>query len=125
MSVLPFGHEADQLARDAALAVRGERRPADEERLGRTRPAHADFERIGQAIGVLTDDYVSLFEPQNPLRLDAEARQSPLRAGVQQAVPEIFAATRRDVDFVAQFADEADAHDPGGISATCPVRTPI
>jgi len=46
---------------------------AHEERLvHRDRPLQAHVERRGQAIGVLAQDQVPFFQPQQPLRLDAK-----------------------------------------------------
>src|SRR5258706_13549958 len=52
------------------------------------RPAHGSLDRRRQAIGVLPDDDVCLFQPQQSLRLAAEPPDTVRMPGLHQRVPQ-------------------------------------
>ena len=66
--------------------------------------------RVGQAVGVLADDQVPFLQAQHALRFDAEGPQAPRQPGRVQRLPHFGPAAGGHVNFVAQLADEADAH---------------
>ena len=72
-------------------------RLADEVRLlAADRPAHSGFRRMGQAVGVLSDDNVALFQAQYALGLDAhgpDAEGPPAAIALSQSSSPRLAGT--------------------------------
>ena len=84
----------------------------DEERfVAGHRPVHVEFLWVGKSIAVLTDDEVTFFETQQPLRLNADRRHTERLAACHQQSPQGIAMMGRHMHFPAEFADEADAHE--------------
>src|SRR5207245_7861104 len=103
---------ADQLLAEAALLHVLERPFADEVVLVELRdPGHAGLEHVRLGIGVLADEDVHLLEPQDALWLEPERTDPEIRAVLEQGVPEVFAVRAREVQLVAELADEPDAQD--------------
>ena len=109
----PFGHlEADEHPVETALADLLDRPLADEVVLVELDdPRHRRLERIRLRVGVLADQDVHLLEAQDALGLEAERRGVPFLARLEQRVPDVLAERAREVDLVAELADEADAQD--------------
>ena len=95
------------------LAVALERPAADEVLLlvELDDPRHRGAERRRLGVGVLADEDVQLLQAQDALRLEPERPQAVLGARLEQRVPEVLAVRGREVDLVADLADEADPHD--------------
>ena len=74
-------------------------------------PRHRGAERRRLGVGVLADEDVHLLQAQDPLRLEPERPQPERLAGAQQRVPDVLAVGRREVDLVADLADEPDPQD--------------
>src|SRR5690606_36230049 len=66
-------------------------------------------ERIGQAVGVLPDDDVRLFQAQNTLGFDAERSNAKIAACGQELLPHVAPIPRGAMDFIRKLACEADA----------------
>ena len=71
------------------------------------RPSRIGFEWIGQAVGVLADDEMALFQAQQALRLHSEGAQPGGQAGIEQRPPNGLSGTGRHMDLKSQFTDEA------------------
>jgi len=90
---------------------------ADEERLVVLHgPGHVSFVGVRQAVGILADDDVCLLQTKNSLGFDAEGADAVLLARKFNSSPNVERLVRRDMDFAAPFADEADAEEAGGRS---------
>ena len=59
-------------------------------------------------VGVLADDHVQLLQAQDALRLEPERPRAP---AADQRVPHVLAVGGREVDLVADLADEADPQE--------------
>ena len=95
--------EARELAGNALGFQNVHGRLADEVRLlAPDGPAHSGFRRVCQAVGVLADDNVALFQAQYALGLDAHGPDAERLARRHRLVPEFLAPAGGDVDFVAQ-----------------------
>ena len=68
---------------------------------------------MGQPIRILADDDMALLQPQHALGLDAEGLYASGAAGGHQRIPQRLALARRDMDLIAELADEPDAEQPG------------
>src|SRR6478735_8061869 len=107
-----FGREDVLLHREAdeallLLALREvlERELADKVVLVQLRePRHAGREEVGLRVRVLSDDDVALLEAEHALRLEAERSRS-LR---DERIPQMLTGGAREVELVAELADEAD-----------------
>src|SRR6202171_2909133 len=77
-------------------------------------PLETGAVRIGKGIGVLADDDVRLFEPQDALRLEAEGLDPEVTASLHDRVPDMLPVRARHVNLIAQLSDEADAQNQGG-----------
>ena len=71
-------------------------------------PGHVRAQRVGLRIGVLPDDDVLLFEPEDPLCFETERLRAKIGAALEQRVPEVLGADAREVELVAELADESD-----------------
>ncbi len=106
--------EPDQDVAQPTFAERRDRVAPDEVRaIALDQPAHRCAARIGQGIGVLTDDRVLLLEPQDALGFDTERADPELRTGRQDPIPEVGRLVGRHVQFVGQLPDEPDPQDRG------------
>src|SRR5262249_19351242 len=92
--------KSDELAPRTSASMGRKRSVADKEWL---RDGHADFHRIGQPVGILPDNDMALFQPQDALRLDAERLQSVRAAGLRQRIPDELPARGRHVNFVSKL----------------------
>src|SRR5579862_22654 len=107
--------ESDQRLAARTLRNDGETALADEELLVHLdRPGHIELERIGDAVGVLADDDVSLLEPQHALRLHTEGPDPVSTTRLVERAPQLSAVLRGRVDLIAQLAHEPDAHEAAG-----------
>src|SRR3984893_8193399 len=77
-------------------------------------PADIGFIRVGEGVGVDTDNHVALFESEQPLGLDAEWPDVRFAACLQQSLPQRFRGFSRAVYFPASFAYETDAEKDNG-----------
>src|SRR5438132_826098 len=78
------------------------------------RTGHARLEHVRLGVGVLADKDVHLLESEDPLRLETERTDAEVRAVLQERVPDELAVGAREVQLVAEFADEPDAQDETG-----------
>src|SRR5439155_10469348 len=100
--------EADEQVAEAALAHVLERTLADEVvLLELDDPGHVRLEGVRLGVGVLADDDVHLLQPQDALRLEAKGADLELGPEREDRVPEVLGVGARDVDLVAELADEA------------------
>src|SRR5262245_53578518 len=103
--------KSDELASKTLASMGRKRSVADKEWLRGGRRGHADFHRIGQPVGVLPDNDMALFQPQDALRLDAERLQSVRASGLRKRIPDELPARGRHVNFVSKLPDEANPQD--------------
>src|SRR5207253_9952333 len=116
--------EADEQLARPALARELERPLADEVLLLELRdPRHVRVEHVRLGVGVLADDDVLLLEPEDALRLETERLDPEIAAALEQRVPQMLAVRAREVQLVAELADEADAQretrDAGDLCMLC------
>ena len=62
--------------------------------------------RLG--VGVLTDDHMALLETEDSLGLEPERRDVEVASLLEQRVPDVIRVRAREVELVAELADEAD-----------------
>src|SRR5262249_54479466 len=72
-------------------------------------PGHRGFEQVRLRVGVLADDHVTLLEAEDALRLEPEGTRTEVGAALQDLVPHVLGMRAREVQLVAELADEADA----------------
>src|SRR5262249_20772462 len=100
--------EADELARQPLGVLDLDGAAADVEWLGLAdRPGHVGLVGMREAIGILADDDVTLFQTENALRLDAEGTDALRLAGFHERVPDMLATMRGHVDLVAELTNES------------------
>jgi len=75
------------------------------------RPAHTDVEGRREAIGILANDNVALFEPKDALGLDAKTTDTVVSAGVHQGVPNSAHTGRWHMDLEGKLAHKTGAQD--------------
>ena len=71
-------------------------------------PRHRRLVEVRLRVRVLADDDVTLLEPQDPLRLEPERRCLQVGALLEQRVPDVLGERAREVQLVAELADEAN-----------------
>src|ERR1700680_2882986 len=98
------------LSRPARLEDRQAALSYEEGFLHRHRPHGVRLVRVGQPVGILTDDEMALFQAQHALRFHAERAYGPRPAGRPKRLPDLGSAAGRNVDFISQLTHEADAH---------------
>src|SRR5215469_5928578 len=102
------GLQPDQAQPAAVRVLPGELRLADEVRLVELdRPVQAGAEAAGQAVGVLPDDEVALFQPQDALRLHPERTRAKVGAALHERFPDVQPVCGWDMQLVAELPGEA------------------
>ena len=107
--------EADEHPPEPALGDLLGRPLADEVRLvGLHDPRHRRLEQVRLGVGVLAHDHVPLLEAEDPLGLETERRGPEIGAALEQRVPHVLGVRARQVQLVAELADESDPQPEGG-----------
>src|SRR5690606_936201 len=108
------GHEADELLAVGTAGVAAGQGSFAQAVLGlRNHAAHAEIDGGDRSISVLANDDVAFFGAQDVHGLGAVGGDAEFIAGLHQQLPDVTAGVGGDVDFVGQFAREADAQDAG------------
>ena len=106
------GEQADELLAVGANGIgAAEGALAEEVLAAGEQAAEADVVGRDRTVGFLADDDEALFGAEDVHGLGAVGGDAEGAAGVEQGFPDVAGAVGGDVDFVGEFAAEADAED--------------